>query len=126
MTLITDGINNQSLLTTALSAAVPLWQLRYADRPLDDEMIEKAKEISQMIAEHGDNILFRSKKPGESAKAFNALAEGLAILSKVPGGVHLFGQHWEWESSPFRKKPERKRAGSTVRDVKHKEEDDDE
>jgi hypothetical protein len=33
--------------------------------------------------------------PGESAKAFNALARGIAALSFAPGGVTTFGMHFE-------------------------------
>jgi len=51
-----------------------------------------------MIAEHGDDILFRSKRKGATASAFNALAEGIAILSFAPGGVKVFGGHWETKS----------------------------
>lgn len=58
-------------------------------------MISRRPQLVDMIASHGDNILFRSKKSGETAKAFNALAEALAFLSFAPGGVKLFGCHWE-------------------------------
>jgi hypothetical protein len=52
-----------------------------------------------MVAHHGDNILYRSKKKGESAKAFNALAKGLACLAFAPGGVNAFGGHWQTNST---------------------------
>lgn len=42
---------------------------------------ERAERCMAEVAEHGDYILYRSKKRGETARAFNALAEGLAILS---------------------------------------------
>jgi hypothetical protein len=35
------------------------------------------------------------KKPGETAKVFNALAESIGVLSFAPGGVTAFGNHWE-------------------------------
>lgn len=54
-----------------------------------------ATYASQYVAEKGDNILFKSHKKGESAKAFNELAKGVAVLSFAPGGVTLFGQHFE-------------------------------
>ena len=65
-----------------------------------DEIKKIAEDASQMIAEHGDNILFKAKKKGESAKAFNALAKGIAALSFVPGGVKIFGMHFESKLEP--------------------------
>lgn len=84
----------ESLLSISLQAAVPLWQLCLQERTWD-YIRERLPALSLMIAEHGDNILFKSKKAGDTAVAFNALAESVAILSFVPGGVRLFGQHWE-------------------------------
>jgi|SRR5579872_1737707 len=81
------------LLPIALSAAVPLWIEKL--KPLTtDQRIARADELSGIIAEHGDIILYRGGKKGESAKAFNALAEGLAIGAFQPGGATAFGQHW--------------------------------
>ena len=83
-----------SLLSSTLSLAVPLWIERL--RRCQWEYIqERAKACADFVAEHGDNLLFRSKKKGDSALAFNHLAEGLACLSFAPGGVKIFGGHWE-------------------------------
>ena len=83
-----------TLLSSTLCLAVPLWieRLRHSGW---EYVLGRAKECSQHIAEHRDVILYRSKKKGETAKAFNALAEGVACLSFVPGGVKIFGSHWE-------------------------------
>lgn len=83
-----------SLLAMSLQVAVPLWIHRLKDRPWS-ELTVMAAEASQIVAEKGDIILFKGKKKGETAAAFNALARGVAILSFCPGGVTLFGQHWE-------------------------------
>ena len=64
------------------------------------EIQPKLAVCGQMIAEHGDNILFRSVKKGETAAAFNALAEGIAILSFAPGGITFMGDHWENKHNP--------------------------
>ena len=81
------------LLSISLSAAVPLWIEKL--KPLEPEQrIARASGLSDTIAAHGDIILYRGGKKGESAKAFNALAEGLAIGAFQPGGVTAFGQHW--------------------------------
>lgn len=82
------------LLQSALQAAVPLWAELLKRQPWA-QVQGRAKECGQMIAEHGDHILYRSKKKGETASAFNALAEGIAALSFCPGGVTTFGLHFE-------------------------------
>lgn len=86
--------NNQELLKISLTCAVPLWIETLKNRPWADLEASRHRCID-MIASHGDNILYRSKKAGETARAFNALAEALAILSFVPGGVRAFGLHFE-------------------------------
>lgn len=53
-----------------------------------------AAEAGQFIAEHGDDLMFRSKK-GRSAAAFSQLVTGLAALAFSPGGVTFAGMHWE-------------------------------
>jgi hypothetical protein len=57
--------------------------------------LERAQECGQVVAEKGDIIQFRSKKKGETAEAFNRLAEGIAALAFAPGGVTFLGDHWE-------------------------------
>jgi len=86
--------NTKALLESALAAAVPLWidQLRACS---DEQRAARAKECAQCVAEHGDNILYRGKHKGDTALAFNRLAEGLACLAFAPGGVKAFGQHWD-------------------------------
>ncbi len=85
---------NDTLLRTTLAIAVPLWQNEYQRRPLA-VVLAIAADKAQMIAEHGDIIMFRGQKRGQSADAFNALASGLAILSFMPGGVTFRGDHYE-------------------------------
>jgi len=83
-----------TLLSTTLQLAVPLWIERL--RSSGWEHIQaRAKQCSQIVGEKGDVILFRGGKKGESAAAFNALAEGIACLAFAPGGVKIFGEHWE-------------------------------
>lgn len=85
--------NTRELMTATLQVAVPLWieQLR----PLTPEQrLARAGELADIVAEHGDIILYRGSKKGETAKAFNALAEGLAIGAYQPGGVTFMGEHF--------------------------------
>lgn len=75
-------------------AAVPLWQEDLKRVPWEDIAAE-LPEIGQTIASQGDILLYRSKKKGETAKVFNATAKGIAALSFMPGGVTVFGLHFE-------------------------------
>lgn len=87
---------NDALIKASLAVAVPLWVEDLKLMPWS-YIQRRAKECSNVVAEKGDIILYRSGKKGASAEAFNRLAEGVACLSFVPGGVTVFGQHWENE-----------------------------
>lgn len=91
----------------SLEVAVPMWQQRWRGRPADQQ-VARARSLGQTVAGHGDSILFSTKgarrrvtdgvvmegKPS-SAEAFNALAEGIALLSLLSaGGVTIFGRHF--------------------------------
>jgi len=78
-------------LSIALSCSVPLFVERWRDQTWGDRQ-RRARECAQIIAEKGDVLQFGGKG---CAVAFNALAEGLAIASFVPGGVRFAGEHWE-------------------------------
>ena len=82
------------LLEAALSASVPLFVDELKRRPLA-ELVSEGPHLAQVIVEHGDNILYRGKKKGETATAFNALARALAIMSFMPGGVRFGSLHFE-------------------------------
>lgn len=85
---------NKMLLLMSLEAAVPLW-IEDAKRLPWKRVQERAAECAQTIGEKGDVLQFGGGKKGEAARAFNALAEGLAYLSFSPGGVKFMGRHWE-------------------------------
>ena len=83
-------------LRIALSAAVPLWIAQIQREQWGWDEIERvAREAAQVVAEKGDIIMFRSPKKGETAKAFNSLARGLACMSFAPRGVRFSGMHFE-------------------------------
>ena len=86
------------LLATALSCAVPLqiMQLKAGGGP-GKEDIAACQGWCGQLGEHGDVLLFGGGKPGQAAELFNQLARALAVLSFCPGGVRLFGEHWESE-----------------------------
>lgn len=82
-------------LLAALEVAVPLWQIEVRKRPLA-ERIERGQVLGVEIAAHGDNILYRGPKKGDTSEAFNNLAEAIAIASMTsPGGITFAGRHWE-------------------------------
>jgi hypothetical protein len=88
--------SNNPHLGTFLSAAVPLRirDLQSRGGPSKEDM-ESLREYSKLLGEHGESLLFKSKKKGETAQMANGLASAVAILSFVPGGLTLFDQHWE-------------------------------
>jgi len=92
-------METETLLKLSLEVAVPLWieRIKQSGEPWD-QMLSRAKHISTILGSTADMVLYRGKKAGESANAFNALAEGIAILSFAPGGVRAFGVHWETKS----------------------------
>lgn len=83
-----------TLLQSTLEAAVPLWCLTI-ETWSEEYRAERAAVCSQAVAEHGDMILYRGKKAGQSADAFNRLAEGIALASLSPGGIRVLGLHFE-------------------------------
>lgn len=85
---------NGDLIKIALSAAVPLWIMQFKQFTAEERTI-MAGRYGQVVAEHGDNILFKSKKKGATADAFNNLAKGVACLAFAPGGVTVMGLHFE-------------------------------
>lgn len=91
-----DNSTKLELLRSSLAVAVPLWIDRWKSegKTLDD-LLPQASAWSQIIAEKGDIILYRSKKKGETAAAFNALAQAIALMSLMPGGIKVFDVRFE-------------------------------
>lgn len=65
-----------------------------------DQRIEYARARAQTIAEKSDTLLFGSKTKGEAGGLAAELARAIACLSFQPGGVRLFGYHWQNEPEP--------------------------
>lgn len=89
-------MSDEVLLRTALSAAVPLriLELKVRGGP-DDFDRERVQGFSDILGSRGDQLLYRSKKKGETAEMFNGLADALAVMAFVPGGVKFLGMHFE-------------------------------
>lgn len=61
----------------------------------DDGDYKDAFKISDLLAAHGDELLFRSRKKGETARIFAEVARAAAVVAFAPGGLRLFGTHYE-------------------------------
>ena len=85
-----------SNLTMMMQLAVPLWIQRLKDKGGPDaEDQKKAQETSDILGERGGILLHGGGKKGECADQFNRTAHAIAVLAFVPGGVEVFGQHFE-------------------------------
>lgn len=85
--------STRDLLAAFLEAAVPLAIMEMSDYTPEHRM-KIGSECSDHIAAHGDIILYKSPRQGESAKAVAMLAKGLAVGAYQPGGITFLGQHW--------------------------------
>ena len=88
-----DEDSGKTLLATTLLVAVPLAIDEMRPWSTETRLAEIAR-CAQIIAYHGDDILYRSKKRGDTATGFAALARALAALAYQPGGITFAGQHW--------------------------------
>jgi len=85
-----------SKLTQAVNMAVPLViaELKEKGGPTEEDF-KQATEYGRVLAEKGDTLLFGSNKKGEAADLFNRLCHSIAVMSFLPGGVTIFGEHHE-------------------------------
>ena len=92
------------LLEIAMPFAVSLVLIKIKSGSVPDVNL---KEVSSLLANKGDNLLYRSNKDGETAHIFNETAKAIAFLSFAPGGVRVFNHHWETniEDIPERARP---------------------
>lgn len=91
---VRDVPPGSDLMVATLELAVPLWIMRVREWT-EERRMERARIIGYILAEHGDDILFQGPKKGDTTRAFNAMAEGVAIAAFSPGGVTFMGHHWE-------------------------------
>ena len=84
------------ILPTMIQAAVLLRieELKSRGGPSTEDM-EKAQKTSDMLGEHGDILLYGGGKKGQCADLFNRTAHAIAVLAFVPGGINMFGAHFE-------------------------------
>jgi hypothetical protein len=78
-------------LLPCLALAVPLRIEELRAKP-PAERVELGRRCGELIAEHGDDLLFGGRCTRE---AWTALVTGLAACAFAPGGVRFAGLHWE-------------------------------
>ena len=89
------------ILLSALDAAVPLnmWTLSLMSpwRRAETRTAWMAG-ATDLVASHGDALMYRTarhKDEPHAAQVFNALAKALAAAGHRPGGITVWGRHWE-------------------------------
>lgn len=93
------------LLALALEGSVPFAILALQRRGgPDDADWQAARDFAWVLATDGDQLLYNGNKPGDTARLFGMLSAALATLAFAPGGVDLFGLHWE-AASPGQEEP---------------------
>lgn len=87
----------KNLLTSSLQISVPLAINDFKKNSEKLEAFEKTSlEISSYLCTHGDEILFKSSKKGETQKGFVKLTYAIAYLClKLLNGVSVFGNHFK-------------------------------
>lgn len=85
-----------SNLIAFVACSVPLriGELQAQGGPSDLD-IELAHNYANVLAAHGDVLLYGGEKSGEAARLANGLAHAVAVLAFHPGGIQIFGQHFE-------------------------------
>lgn len=85
-------------LPIALDAAVPLWILQFRELPPEERQKKLAEVTADDLCLRLEYVLHRGPKEGDTARAFNDLAQAIALLAFAPGGVRVFGRHWDAET----------------------------
>jgi hypothetical protein len=81
-----------SLLQIALSAAVPMRIEELRHKPLSEILDPEAlSSIQTRLGEAREDVLFGGKA---GRAGFNAVADAVARLAFLPGGVTVFGMHF--------------------------------
>lgn len=81
-------------LTLATGVPIAMFDLALQGGPLEGDWA-RARAFALPLAAHGDDILFRSKRPGVTADLVAQLIRAVAVLAYAPGGVTTFGLHFD-------------------------------
>ena len=81
-------------LECAVSIRISEWKIKGNPQEKDFNKL-MGKNLPKLLGEKGDILLYGGGKKDEVAIIFNELAEAIAMLSFLPGGIEIFGSHWE-------------------------------
>ena len=87
------------LLSTALSASISLRvpELIKKGGPTDEDL-ERIHIFLKDLGEHGTDLYFPGNRKGATTDRFEQIVEAIAVLSFSPGGLTVFGKHYENQS----------------------------
>jgi len=93
------GMSNETLLVGFLEIAVPM-QIAKLKREggISEERIAQLQAYGEDLSGHGEALLYRSRAGGESAARFKQFVEIIAVGAFAPGGITIFGLHFEEKS----------------------------
>jgi hypothetical protein len=79
-------------LTLELTVPLRMAELKRRGGPLEADW-DAARTFGPVLSERGDVLLYGGK-PGQAAGLFNRLAEAIAVMAFLPGGITVFGTTW--------------------------------
>ncbi len=80
--------------TLQLSVWLRIQKFKQQGGPTEDDYT-RAMAFAPILAEKADILLFGGGKKNEVAELFNKLADAVAVMAFVPGGVTVFGEKYE-------------------------------
>lgn len=94
------------LLRTHLSAMVPIAMMELQAKGGPDDLdFERVRTYTTEIGAKGDAILYPVKTRGQSAEMVTKLVEAIAVLAFAPGGINIFGMHFNASGIPTSDNP---------------------
>ena len=82
-------------LTLEVGVPIRAAELQYHGGPSKLDL-EEARAFADVLAEKGDILQFRGGKKGEAGEIMGGLIRAVAVLAFCPGGIKLFGAHFEY------------------------------
>jgi hypothetical protein len=84
------------LLSTALNVSISLRVLELMKKggPTDEDL-DRIHVFLKDLGEHGTDLYFPGNRKGSTTDRFEQIVEAVAILSFSPGGLTVFGRHYE-------------------------------
>jgi len=88
---IVGGINSRRLRMIAKCSNK---KCRRKGGPAQSDFEEIQDNCLEKLMERGDILLYGGGNKGECANIFNQVANAIAIMSFLPGGIKIFGRMW--------------------------------